>query len=242
MRIALISDLHANEVALSAVLKEINKIGVDEIVCLGDVATLGPRPNSIIESLHSLKCRCILGNHDEFLTNPGLIHSYTEVPVIVEAVTWCREQLSPDEIAYLHTFQRSIEISVDEHTKIFLFHGSPRSHMEDILATTPPDELDQLLCGHSAALMAGGHTHIQMMRQHRGLLIVNPGSVGMPFKEFVSGGPPTIMAHTEYAIVEALDGNISVNLRRISLDKQALSRSVAGCDNPLRASLLAQYA
>jgi predicted phosphodiesterase len=48
-RIALISDIHANEVALRAVLAEIRRTGVDQVICLGDVATLGPRPNAVIE-------------------------------------------------------------------------------------------------------------------------------------------------------------------------------------------------
>ena len=48
-RIALISDIHANEVALRAVIAEIRRTGVDQVICLGDVATLGPRPNAVIE-------------------------------------------------------------------------------------------------------------------------------------------------------------------------------------------------
>ncbi|MCI0336664.1 MAG: metallophosphatase family protein [Acidobacteria bacterium] len=241
MRIALISDLHANEVALNAVLNNINRAGVDQIVCLGDVATLGPLPRSVIQTLRNLECLCILGNHDEFLINPELIHTYTEIPVIIEAVDWCRSQLSGEELGFIRTFQPGAEILLDERSKLLLFHGSPRSHMVDILSTTPPDELDQLLAGHQATVMAGGHTHIQMLRQHRGMLIVNPGSVGLPFKEYVAGRAPTVMSYAEYAIVEAVNGEISVNLRRVSLDKSALRESVRACDNPLRGMLLEQY-
>ena len=241
MRIALISDLHANEVALNAVLNNINRVGVDQIVCLGDVATLGPLPGSVIQTLRNLGCLCILGNHDEFLLNPELIHTYTEIPVIVEAVDWCRSQLSREELDFLRTFQASVEILLDERSKLLLFHGSPRSHMEDILSTTPPDELDQLLAGHKATAMAGGHTHIQMLRQHRGMLVVNPGSVGLPFKEYVAGRAPTVMDYAEYATVEAVHGEISVSLRRVSLDRHSLRESVRACNNPLRGMLLGQY-
>ena len=114
--------------------------------------------------------------------------------------------------------------------------------MEDLLATTPPDELDRLLDGHTAAVMAGGHTHIQMLRQHRGVLLVNPGSVGLPFKEYVAGRPPTIMDHAEYAIVESRHGAVSVTLQRVPLDRSALRASLADWDNPLRGMLSAQYA
>ncbi len=85
MRIALISDLHANEVALRAVLADADRVGCDEIICLGDVATLGPAPNEVIQLLRERTTRRILGNHDDFMLNRDLIHSYTEVPVVVDA-------------------------------------------------------------------------------------------------------------------------------------------------------------
>ena len=63
-RIALISDLHGNAIALREVLRSIDEHGVDEIVCLGDVATLGVAPSEVIDTLQRLGCRCIMGNHD----------------------------------------------------------------------------------------------------------------------------------------------------------------------------------
>ncbi|MBI3800071.1 MAG: metallophosphoesterase family protein [Deltaproteobacteria bacterium] len=242
MRIALISDIHANEVALRAVLEDIQQVGVDQIVCLGDVATLGPRPGAVIQALRDLGCPCILGNHDAFLLDPGLIHTYTEVPIIMEAVDWCRSQLSAEELEFLRAFQPSLEIALDAHSTLLLFHGSPRSHMENLLSTTAPAELDRLLAGHSATVMAGGHTHLQLLRQHRGILLVNPGSVGLPFKEFVDGQTPTLLGHAEYATVEASKNTVSVNLRRVQLNKNPLREAVAACDNPLRSWLLQQYA
>ncbi len=242
MRIALISDLHANEVALQAVLADIAKVGCDEIVCLGDVATLGPRPSAVIETIEARCRRFILGNHDDFMLDPRLIHTYTEVPVVVHAVEWCRERLSAAEVAFLGTFQASLEIPLDGKSNLVLFHGTLRSHMEDLLATTPPDEVDAMLLGRSGTVMAGGHTHLQMLRQHRGILLVNPGSVGLPFKEHVSGRAPTLLDHAEYATVEAVNGSIGVQLRRVAVDKHAMAAAIAATDNPLREGLLHEYA
>jgi predicted phosphodiesterase len=89
--------------------------------------------------------------------------------------------------------------------------------------------------------MAGGHTHVQMLRQHRGTLIVNPGSTGMPFREYVGGGPPTLMRHAEYAVVESRGASVGVELRRVELDGHALVASAAKDDNPLNAMLRAQW-
>jgi putative phosphoesterase len=242
MRVALLSDLHANELALDAVLADVARAGVDHIVCLGDVATLGPRPGAILARLRDLGCVCILGNHDEFLLDPALIHSYTEAPIIVDAVDWCRAQLAPSDFDFIRTFKPRQALALDGETTLLLFHGSPRSHMEDLLATTPPDVLDECLAGHAATVMAGGHTHIQMLRQHRGVLLVNPGSVGMPFKEYVGGRAPTVLAHAEYAIVEAAGGVARVDLRRVTLDRRALRNAARACaGNPLAPLLAQQY-
>ncbi len=242
MRVALISDLHGNEVALRAVLEDIGRRNVDRIVCLGDVATLGPRPGFVLQTLRELGCPCILGNHDAFLLDPELIRSYTEVPVIVEAVDWCRAQLDDADLAFLREFESGLEIPLGGSATLRLFHGSPRSHMEDLLATTPPDDLDRSLMGHCAAVMAGGHTHIQMLRQHRGMLLVNPGSVGLPFKEYVAGQAPTLLRHAEYAIVEGAHGAVDVSLRRVPVDVAAMRDMVQATDNPLRGILMQQYA
>jgi predicted phosphodiesterase len=241
MRIALISDLHANEVALRAVLADIARVGCDEIICLGDVATLGPAPHEVIGMLRDRRCRTILGNHDAFMLEPDLIHTYTEAPVVVDAVDWCRERLSADEIDWIRGFVPTLEVPLDGTAKLFLFHGTPRSHMEDLLATTPPDVVDEMLSGHRATVVAGGHTHLQMMRQHRGMLIVNPGSVGLPFKEYVAGKAPTLLRHAEYAMVEANGNGIGVQLHRVPVDTRAMATAVAATDNPLREGLLHEY-
>src|SRR6185369_9306433 len=147
MRVALISDLHANAVALAAVLEDIERVGVDEVICLGDVATLGPRPDIVLDTLRQLGCTCILGNHDEFMLDAQLIHTYTEAPVVVDAVDWCRNRLSLSDLDFIRTFKKTFEVALDGKAKLFLFHGSPRSNMEDLLATTPADLLDEMLCG-----------------------------------------------------------------------------------------------
>ncbi len=233
IRIALISDIHANDTALKAVLKDIAQIGVDQIVCLGDIATLGPCPGSVMHIIRDLDCACILGNHDAFMIDPDLIHTYTEFPIVIEAVAWARDQMSKVDLDFINTFQSGIEINHDENNKIILFHGSPRSHMETLLATTPSDELDEALDGNIATVLAGGHTHIQMLRQHKGSLIVNPGSVGLPFKEFVNGGQPIILEHAEYAILEIKQGLIDISLKRIKFSQKAYRKTTKNSTNPI---------
>lgn len=241
MRVALISDLHGNEVALMTVLADIERHGVERLVCLGDTATLGPRPGAVLARLRDLGCSCILGNHDAFMLEPELIRSYTEAPIVVDAVDWCRDHLSPEDLAFIRGFSDTLEVPLDGGSKLFLFHGTPRSHMEDLVATTPPGEVDEMLGDHVATVMAGGHTHIQMLRQHKGTLLVNPGSVGLAFREYVSGKTPTLMPHAEWASVEGTRGGIEVRLHRVHLDKSAMRAAAAATDNPLSKMLIESY-
>lgn len=241
MRVALISDLHANALALHAVLADARALGVERIVCLGDVATLGPAPHEVLQILREQKVPCILGNHDEFLLDPQLIHRYTEAPIIIAAVEQCRSELSTDELRFLATFERTRELPLPGNATLMLFHGSPRSHMEDLLATTPPAALAEALGERRATVMAGGHTHIQMLRQHDGILLVNPGSVGLPFRNYAQGGPPTVLAHAEYAIVSAEPDALGIELRRVPLSRQALRAAAAAWDGPMQKMLVQQY-
>src|ERR1700719_4333038 len=128
MRVALISDIHSNEVALRAVLNDIRRTGVDQVVCLGDVANLGPEPNAVIEILAGLGCPCIMGNHDEFLLDPQLVHTYSQSPGVVASVDWSRSRLSAGELEFIRAFERDREIALANNAKLYVFHGSPRSN------------------------------------------------------------------------------------------------------------------
>ena len=74
------------------------------------------------------------------------------------------------------------------------------------------------------------------------MLLVNAGSVGMPFRDYASGGTPVILAHAEYAIVDVRERGASVDLRRVLLDRSALAAQVEGWQNPLGEPLRASYA
>ena len=240
MRVALISDIHGNAVALRAVLDDIKKRGADRIVCLGDVATLGPSPHAVIDILRELGCPCIRGNHDDFLLDEELIKSYTDAPPIVHAVRACRETLSQAELEFLATFQPTLDLDLDG-TRLALFHGSPRSNTEDLLATTPAGLLDEALGTGRPIVMAGGHTHLQMLRQHHGTLLVNPGSVGLPFEAYAHHGPPRVLAHAEYAVVESVRDSVTIGLCRVPVERAALLTALDRWDNPLREYLKQQY-
>jgi len=241
LRVALVSDIHANAVALRAVLESARQQGADELICLGDVATLGVAPAEVVQQLRDLGCRCIRGNHEDYLLDPDLRDAHVGSSIVRESIDWARERLSQDDLAFLRAFEPSIELRVAE-TEVLLFHGSPLSNTVDLLAETSADELDAQLGERRAAVMAGGHTHLQMLRQHRGTLLVNPGSVGAPFAEVPRRGPPRILDHAEYATLDLRPGHVSVSLHRVGLDRQELYREMRASTLPLGPWLAATYA
>jgi predicted phosphodiesterase len=236
-RLALISDIHGNEVALRAVLRDIERRGADEIACLGDVSCLGPRPRETLALVLEHCDYLILGNHDEYMFAPDAVFAHTSAPPVIAAVDQCRSELSAADIDALRGFADKLA----PHADLLLFHGSPESNNCDLVAETPDAELVQRLAGHTAQVLAGGHTHVQLVRQHRGRWLINPGSVGMPFERFVDGAPPTILPHAEYAIVELSAATPSVTLCQVELDRTALIRDVSGWTGEMAGYLLQQY-
>lgn len=245
MRVVLISDIHGNRLALEAVLRDARLESGDIVACLGDTASLGPHPREVLHMLRELGGPCIMGNHDAFLVQPDLVRQYTQVPVITQAIDWCRDQLGAEDLDFIRSFAAQLTLPLGEHHSLLLFHGSPESHMRDLLATTLDSELEASLGARRASVMAGGHTHIQLLRQHRGNWLLNPGSVGMPFRAYVAGQRPEIMPYAEYALLHVVGETLGVELKRVGLERQALRSAVEHWSNSpalLRADLLLQYA
>ena len=231
MRIALISDIHGNDIALETVLADISREQIDQLICLGDVASLGPRPREVIARLKTLSCSCIMGNHDFHLLNPAVIDKLPSWEA--ELTEWCIGQLLPPDLDYLESFQPLLEISLDDQATLLCFHGSPRSNNEGILPTAQPAELDEMLAGHTATVMAQGHTHHQMLRQYRGLVLVNAGSVGRPFEmPWPPNSGPCLLPWAEYAIINWVDRALNVELRHIPIDLEAVKRAVLSSGMP----------
>jgi len=242
LRLALVSDLHGNAFAFEQVLARIASQGADQIICLGDVATLGPEPERVLELLEASGALCLLGNHDEFMLRPEVVASYTSIPVLVDAIDWCRSRLSAAALELIRGFRETYELPLNSREALLAFHGTPASNTTDLLATTDAITVEEWVGTSSGSVLVGGHTHLQMLRQHRGRLLINPGSVGMPFKEYAAGAPPQVLPFAEYAVVDADASSVNVSLQRVALDKLLLRESVLAVDHPMAAFSAKAYA
>ncbi|MBM3127427.1 MAG: metallophosphoesterase family protein [Chloroflexi bacterium] len=226
MRIALISDLHANLIALETVLADIARAHIDRIACLGDIVCNGPQPRAVLRRLREIGCAMVLGNADEILFKPPQFDpSDARERKVVEIILWSLGQLTADETDIIRAFPLTTEIALEHDARLLGFHGSPRANTHVIVATTPDDELATMLGDQRATVMAGGHTHTQMLRRFRSALVINPGSVGMPMERGATRAQDRRPPFSEYAIVDSRGDDLAVEFRRVPLDVGAVVRA-----------------
>ena len=172
MRIALISDIHGNHVALEAVLHDIDHSGVDQIICLGDVASVGPQPREVMATIKSLRCITIQGNHDASMLDIASASDNHIAPLLHPTLAWGRAQLSGDDLKFMASFPMTCSLDLGYGYNMLCFHGSPKSYTDTILSATPSKELDYFFSGTTENILVGGHTHIQMLRRYEGKMII----------------------------------------------------------------------
>jgi predicted phosphodiesterase len=227
-RLALISDIHGNCVALDAVLADATAQGASEIVCLGDLAAGGPQPREAIRGLREVGCPTVRGNADGWLL-AGLPPGRSDATRrLAEAVAWAHEQLATEDLDYLAALPPTLIIAAGDWT-LLCCHGSPRAEVDALLAVTPDAELDELLADAPAAdALACGHTHLQLLRCHPRGLLLNPGSVGLPLGSLAAtAGGTSLPVSAEYALVEVEGGDLEVVFRRVPVDVDALAAATA---------------
>ncbi len=233
MRIAIISDIHGNCVALESVLNDLKSEHVDRTVCLGDIATDGPQPREVIAQLKTLNSPVVMGNMDVWILNPPARNE--ELSRIQEIQFWGASQLSPDDFDYLRTFRATVEMSLDQTANLLCYHGCPQSNEKGIGPTTSNENVEQRLAGQHATVLAGGHTHRQMFRRYGDMILLNPGTVGAPMpandqeRHSAQGYRPM---WAEYAIVDSSDNALRIELRREPIDSSLLIESALDSGMP----------
>ena len=189
MRVAVISDVHANYQALEAVLRDVDGAGVDAVWCLGDTVGYGPLPNECCDAVRMRNDHCLVGNHDLVALGELDLGDFNDEAAA--AARWTAEVLEPEARDFLQKLEPLGRVdSVD------LFHASARDPVweyvlteEAARATLELSTAPIVLVGHShvalAIAQAGsevvgglapGGTEVEL----EGRWLLNPGSVGQP--------------------------------------------------------------
>lgn len=190
MLYGLISDIHANLEALEAVLKELDRLKIDEIFCLGDVVGYGPDPEKCIEIVRDRAKIVLAGNHD--YAPLGLVDVSYFNPYARRAVEWTAARLTDETRRYLE--ERPLRIQIDDFTIVHATPASPAEwdyilSVDDALENFPHFEGVCCFVGHSHVPVIIAQEKDQKIKVLRGnkiafakdtRYIINIGSVGQP--------------------------------------------------------------
>ncbi|PIE81680.1 MAG: hypothetical protein CSA11_03250 [Chloroflexi bacterium] len=179
MRIAFISDIHGNKPALEAVLEDIQQVGVDNIICLGDIANGGPSPAECIDIVRNLDCPTVQGNHELYLLDKSLSNGSSTCPSWGSA-RWAHAQLKPEHLTYIANLPYKYELNSEDGAPATCVHASFYSQFSGFQADTSEEEMALYMDGHDNLTLFCAHSHCQLYRKWSNSWIINVGSVGMP--------------------------------------------------------------
>jgi predicted phosphodiesterase len=210
MRIVVLSDIHGNLTAFEAVLADIRLAAPDTVFHGGDLSDGGSSPVEIIDQIRDLGWHGVMGNGDEMLHRPESLEEFiaqssappqlwTAVREMAEAT---RSMLGSSRLSWLSQLPSAI-LEPD----LGLVHASPQSCWKAVPPSASDEELGRIYCSLGKALVVFGHTHLPAIRKTSVIpeLLVNPGSVGLPY----DGDP-----RASYLI---LDGHVP-SIRRVEYD------------------------
>ena len=187
MKIAVISDIHANTLALEAVLNQINSLGADKIFCLGDILMAGYDPNGTAKTILELdNLEIIQGNTDKMVacfSQELLEKAKNKFPCMGYALEDDLKIIDEKYKDFVRNLPENRYIEING-LKIQLVHGSPRQQDENIYPNLALDDVEKMVENSNADLILCGHTHIPCgYSLNSGKTVVNVGSVGRSMTE-----------------------------------------------------------
>ncbi|WIV67193.1 metallophosphoesterase family protein [Natrialbaceae archaeon AArc-T1-2] len=210
MRVGLIADVHANEVALDAVLEDMPD--VDAVACAGDVVGYNPWPAECVDVLRERDVPTVMGNHDLAVVERS---SFRFNRMGRAGIEHAQRRLEQPQRRWLESLPTERQ---EFGGRVKLVHGHP----DDPTRYTYPEEFSPRLLGDEDVLVLG-HTHVQHAETFTEGIVVNPGSVGQP-----RDGDP----RAGYAVVD-LEA-MTVETRRVAYDVDAVQRAVKAAGLPER--------
>jgi len=191
MKVAVVSDIHANRHAFEATLEAVADSDASELWCLGDLVGYGAEPDACVELAREHAAVCLAGNHDLAVTGELPLEEFSRGASL--AVEWTREVIDPENLAFLQTLSPQ-----GAEGPVGLYHASPRDPVWEYVLSALLAELCMDVQSQRISLI--GHSHVALsFERHEGQLatgeprregitldvaqgewLLNPGSVGQP--------------------------------------------------------------
>ncbi len=227
-RVAVFSDIHGNLPALQAVMEDMDRRGLEERYCLGDLVGYGTFPNEVIALIRERGIPTIMGNYDQGVGNSsdecGCAYRTTEEELLGKrSIAWSNAHTSEENKAFLRSLLPQIAFELGE-LHVVLAHGSPRKINEYLYIDRPDAGLERILDGVHADVLVIGHTHKPYHRVlPTGRQVINDGSVGKP-----KDGDPRAC----YVILEATGRDLKVEFVRVVYDVERTAAAIEASEMP----------
>src|SRR5260221_11664726 len=183
MRIAVLADIHANLLALEAVIADLEIVQPDQVIVAGYFQNRGSAPKEVYERLRKFDWPLLRGNHEDYVIEQSQSPSGEAHAVDLYAwqpARWTAERVS-ETIPFLRTLPIAIQLSGPDGSFVCIAHGSPRSNAEGFLPSTRDEKAFDMLGKPTPRVLCCGHTHLPLQRQIGPTWVFNVGSVGVPF-------------------------------------------------------------
>jgi putative phosphoesterase len=220
MKLAIISDIHANLHALEAVWDDIEERSPDAVYCLGDLVGYGAYPNETIALIRDRSIPTIMGNYDEGvgfgLHDCGCVYKDPiQDQLGKQSLEWTKANTTEENKDYLQSLPMQIRLEQGS-PKIMLVHGSPRKINEYLYEDRPEATFDRIAKVAGTDILLFGHTHLPYEKHVLGTTFVNCGSVGKPKDGIPDAG---------YVILSA-GANTTVEFVRVPYDVNAAANAI----------------
>jgi putative phosphoesterase len=224
MKLAFISDIHGNALALEAVINDINQKDVDKIYVLGDICYRGPKPKKSLKIIRSLNTDVIKGNADEWVVRRI---EKGEVPdqaleMMNRERDWTYSLLDEESIGYLKNLPHELNLEYGG-LKIHAFHATPTSLFEIVTPNESDEVLKEKLITKEADIYIYAHIHKPYIRYIDGKCIVNLGSVGLPFDG---------LNKASYFMLDIDENNFKTSIVRVSYNVDDVVHQFKKSDYP----------
>ena len=217
VRIAVVSDIHGNLLALEAVLKDLDQVRADSVVLGGDLALGGPHPNEVVDRLRALGWPSVLGNTDEALDESKL-PAQARGGFVAPAAARTREMLGPERVAWLTRLP--LEWQRDA---VSVVHATPTDCWAIVAHDAADGELREVYKRPVIDSAVYGHIHHAFVRDLGGFTVANSGSVSLSLDGDVRAC---------YAVVE--EGRVEHRRVPYDVEKVAVDMEAIGYPNAIR--------
>ena len=225
-RIAVLSDIHGNLLALEAVAAEIRREKPDAVLVAGDLVLNGPDPNGCVDALRLLESEGALivsGNTDiavgDFDYGAAFPQYQDGVPdIITAAAEWAHDELGDDQLDWLRRLPAERRIRADGDTLILVVHASPGSQTRGFDQALDNNVILERAAATDARVICVGHTHLPEVRDLGWKLIVNAGSCGYVFDGEASAS---------WAMLTVAGGQVDAAIRRTPFDALTVANAIS---------------